>query len=59
MERWPQGVDGQIRGKKMKNKAFQMRTELRKLEKYCVNVKWKLEISEPKTVYTIFTTSKI
>ena len=32
-----------------------MRTELRKLEKYCV--KWKLKISEPKTVYTIFTTS--
>ena len=32
-----------------------MRTELKKLEKYCV--KWKLKISEPKTVYTIFTTS--
>ena len=35
--------------------ASVMRTELRKLEKYCV--KWKLKISEPKTVYTIFTKS--
>ena len=35
--------------------ASYMRTELRKLEKYCV--KWKLKISEPKTVYTIFTKS--
>ena len=32
--------------------ASYMRTELRKLEKYCI--KWKLKISEPKTVYTIF-----
>ena len=35
--------------------ASDMRTQLRKLEKYCV--KWKLKISEPKTVYTIFTKS--
>ena len=35
--------------------ASVMRTELRKLEKYCV--KWKLKINEPKTVYTIFTKS--
>ena len=35
--------------------ASAMRTELKKLEKYCV--KWKLKINEPKTVYTIFTKS--
>ena len=35
--------------------ASVMRTELRKLDKYCV--KWKLKINAPKTVYTIFTKS--
>ena len=32
--------------------ASYIRTEIRKLEKHCV--KWKLKISEPKTIYTIF-----
>ena len=35
--------------------AAEIRRNLKKLEHFCV--KWKLKISEPKTIYTIFTKS--